>query len=138
MKPPPDGFAPSPSRGKFTIHNGPTYRATGEGDLRTGMWVLDRHCNGMGFLHGGMISAFSDSALAWAVFSETKRWSVTIKLTLEFMDIVKEGQWLESHPEVTAVNGDLVHVRADLVTDSGKMAARAAAIFRSLRKRPDA
>ena len=109
---PREGFALTPSRGKFTIHNGPSYRATAAGDMRTGLWVLDRHCNGMGFLHGGMISAFSDSALAWAVWSSTGRMSVTIKLTLEFMDIVPEGTWLEAHPEVTAVDGDLVFALA--------------------------
>ena len=67
------GFAASPSRGKFTIHNGPSYRATAEGDMRTGLWVLDRHCNGMGFMHGGMVSAFADSALAWAAQAPAAR-----------------------------------------------------------------
>ena len=61
------GFAASPSRGKFTIHNGPSYRATAEGDMRTGLWVLDRHCNGMGFLHGGMACAFADPSATSAM-----------------------------------------------------------------------
>lgn len=105
--------------------------------MRTGMWVLDRHCNGMGFLHGGMASAFSDSALAWAVYEATRKWSVTIKLTMEFMDIVKEGAWLEARPEVIAVHGEMVHVRADLIVDgSVTPAARANAVFRLLRKQP--
>lgn len=137
MRLPPEGFAKSPSRGKFTIHNGPTYRASADGDLRMGMWVLDRHCNGMGFLHGGMVSAFSDSALAYAVYSATQKWSVTIKLTMEFMDIVKEGAWLEAHPEVVTVHEEMVHVRADLIANgSDTPAARANAIFRLLRKQP--
>jgi uncharacterized protein (TIGR00369 family) len=111
--------------------------ASADGDLRMGFWVLDRHCNGMGFLHGGMISAFSDSALARAVFATTQRWSVTIKLTLEFLDIVREGSWVEAQPEVTAVEDDVVFVRADLMSD-GKTIARATAIFRKLRRRPSA
>ncbi|KDA02967.1 thioesterase family protein [Hyphomonas oceanitis SCH89] len=135
MKPPPAGFAANPSRGKFTLHNGPTFRASAEGDMRTGMWVLDRHCNGMGFMHGGMTCAFSDSALAWAVWTVTGRMSVTLKLTLEFMDIVPEGTWLEAHPEVTAVDGDIVHVTARLLKEDGHIAARADAVFRSLRRR---
>ncbi len=130
------GFAPSPSRGKFTIHNGPTYRATAPGDLRTGLLVLDRHCNGMGFLHGGMASAFADSALAWAVWSATGKMSVTVKLTLEFMEIVKEGDWLEAHPAVTASAGDFVHVTARLLKEDGALAARATAVFRTLRRGP--
>lgn len=135
LKPPPPGFAPRPTRGKFSIHNGPSYLATGEGDLRSGIWVLDRHCNGMGFMHGGMICAFADSALAWAVWSATERMSVTIKLTMEFMGIVPEGSWLEAHPQVKGVDGDLVHVMADMKTEDGVLVARADAVFRSLRRR---
>jgi uncharacterized protein (TIGR00369 family) len=129
------GFARTPSRGKFTIHNGPSYRATTPGDIRTGLWILDRHCNGMGFLHGGMVSAFADSALAWAVYSATGKMSVTIKLTLEFMEIAREGEWIEAHPVVTAVDGDFIHVGARIVKEDGALAARADAIFRTVRRK---
>ena len=134
-RPPPPGFAPRPTRGKFSLHNGPSYLASAEGDIRSGIWVLDRHCNGLGFMHGGMICAFADSALAWAVWSATGRSSVTIKLTMEFMDIVKEGTWLEAHPRVKGIDGDLVHVMTDLIKEDGALAARADAVFRSLRRR---
>lgn len=129
------GFAASPSRGKFTIHNGPSYRATAEGDIRTGLWVLDRHCNGMGFMHGGMVCAFADSALAWAVWSATGKMSVTIKLTLEFMEIAREGEWIEAHPEVTFSDGEMVHVTARILKEDGAMAARADAVFRTVRRK---
>ena len=132
------GFAITPSRGKFTIHNGPSYRASAPGDVRTGLWVLDRHCNGMGFLHGGMACAFADSALAWAVWSATNKMSVTIKLTMEFMEIAREGEWIEAHPVVTAVDGDFVHVSARIVKEDGALAARADAVFRTVRRGPSA
>lgn len=134
---PRDGFALTPSRGKFTIHNGPSYRATASGDMRTGLWVLDRHCNGMGFLHGGMMSSFADSALAWAVWSATGKMSVTIRLTLEFMEIAREGEWIEAHPEVSSVDGDFVHVSANIVKEDGSLAARASAVFRTVRRKAD-
>lgn len=129
------GFAASPSRGKFTIHNGPSYRATAEGDIRTGLWVLGRHCNGMGFMHGGMVCAFADSALAWAVWSATGKMSVTIKLTLEFMEIAREGDWIEAHPSVTFIDGEFVHVTARIMKEDGAMAARADAVFRTVRRK---
>ncbi len=132
------GFAITPSRGKFTIHNGPSYRAAAPSDVRTGLWVLDRHCNGMGFLHGGMACAFADSALAWAVWSATNKMSVTIKLTMEFMEIAREGEWIEAHPVVTAVDGDFVHVSARIVKEDGALAARADAVFRTVRRGPSA
>ena len=102
--------------------------------MRTGLYVLDRHCNGMGFLHGGMASAFADSALAWAVWEATGRMGVTLKLTMEFIDIVKEGSWMEAHPKVTAIDGELVHVAADLIKEDGVLAARTSAVFRVLRR----
>ena len=106
--------------------------------MRSGVRVLDRHCNGMGFLHGGMISAFADSSLAWAVWSATGRMSVTLKLTLSFLDVVREGEWLEARPEVTAIQDELVHVSADLLAGDGvvqgRAAARADAVFRLLRR----
>jgi acyl-coenzyme A thioesterase PaaI-like protein len=132
----PDGFDLSASRGAFTTHNGPTYRASASDDWRSGLLVLERHCNSMGFLHGGMASAFADGALAWAVWRETRRMSVTLKLSLNFLSIVRAGEWLEARPCIDAVNGELVHVHADLVTREGK-AARAEAVFRLLRRKPD-
>ena len=135
LRPPPPGFRLRPTRGKFSQHNGPTYLASAEDDIRSGLWVLDRHCNGLGFMHGGMICAFTDSALAWAVWSVAKRSSVTIKLTVEFMNIVREGTWLEAHPQVKGVDGDLVHVMANLVNEDGGLAARADAVFRTLRRK---
>lgn len=131
----PDGFYPAELRGKFTTHNGPVYRANMRDDLRSGLHVLDRHCNGMGFLHGGMIAAFSDSALAWAVYATTQKRSLTIKLTLSFLDTVSEGDWLEARPVVDHVDADLVHLHADLVVGpQARPAARADAVFRLLRR----
>lgn len=105
--------------------------------MRTGLWVLDRHCNGMGFLHGGMMSAFADSALAWAVWSATGKMSVTIRLTLEFMEIAREGEWIEAHPEVSAVDGEFIHVSARIVKEDGGLAARASAVFRTVRRKAE-
>lgn len=132
-KAPPPGFALTPSRGKFTLHNGPSYRATAEGDVRTGLWVLDRHCNGMGFLHGGMASSFADSSVAWAIWDATGRRGVTIKLTMEFFGIINEGEWLEAHPGKVLVHEDMAHISADLVVKDKTM-MRADAIFRLLRR----
>ena len=135
---PPEGFGPTSSRGAFTLHNGPTYRATAQSDCRSGFYVLGRHCNGMGFLHGGMMSAFADSALAWAVWSHTQRFSVTLKLTLEYMDIVRKGAWVEAQPSTPIVADEIVHVSTPLMTASGRRVAQADGVFRLLRRRPRA
>ena len=135
---PPEGFGPTNSRGAFTLHNGPTYRAIAEGDVRSGFYVLDRHCNGMGFLHGGMMSAFADSSLAWAVWNATRLLSVTLKLTLEYLDIVRVGAWVEARPLPPLVDDQIVHVQTPLVTASGRRVAQADGVFQLMKRRPKA
>ena len=131
----PDGFAISKSRGAFSNHNGPVYEASGDGDVRSGLFILDRHCNSMGFLHGGMASAFADRSLALAVWAATGRSSVTLKLSLHFLETVRLHNWLEAHPRVSSNAHELVQVTADLLIDGKKLAARADATFRTLRRR---
>jgi uncharacterized protein (TIGR00369 family) len=132
--PAPEGFELSKSRGPFTTRNGPVYRAVGEGDLRSGIWVLDRHCNSMGFMHGGMVSAFADGALAWAVWHATRKMSVTLKLTTSYYGTIRPGDWLEAHPQVISVIDGVVHVEAGMYAAQGSLAARADATFRVLRR----
>ena len=130
----PDGFALSRSRGKFSNHNGPVYEANADGDVRSGLFVLDRHCNSMGFLHGGMASAFADRSLAMAVWAETQKMSVTLKLTLHFLETVRLHNWLEAHPTIQSHDHDLVQVSADFLINGERLAARADATFRTLRR----
>jgi uncharacterized protein (TIGR00369 family) len=130
----PAGFERSKSRGPFTTHNGPVYRATAPGDLRSGIRVLERHCNSMGFMHGGMVSSFADGALAWAVWDSTRKMSVTLKLTISYFDTIRPGTWLEARPVVVSSEDGIVHVCADLLIDGEKLGARADATFRSLRR----
>lgn len=130
----PPGFDLSSSRGPYSNHNGPLFRASAEGDWRSGLFVLDRHCNSMGFMHGGMTSTFADGALAWAVWQHTRRMSVTLKLTVTFYETVRLYDWLESHPRVLSADNDIVQVTAKLMIGGEKLAARADATFRSLRR----
>lgn len=131
----PEGFQLSNSRGRFTNHNGPIYEASANSDLRSGFYVLDRHCNGLGFLHGGMASSFADRSLAIAVWSVAHRPSVTLKLTVNFLETVRLHDWLEAHPVVQSYAHDMVQVSADLKIRGEKIAARADATFRTLRRR---
>lgn len=133
--PPPPGFEVRPTRGHFTRYNGPTFHCIDRTDLRQGMWVLDRHLNGMGFMHGGMICAFADSAIAMASFAATQKQGVTIKLSLEYFETISQGSWIEARPEVTMTDGELVHVTAPIYREDGKLAARASGIFRTVKRK---
>jgi len=130
----PDGFALTRSRGKFSNHNGPIFVAEAKDDLRSAMLVLDRHCNSMGFLHGGMASAFADRALALAVWDASRQMSVTLKLTMQFFETVRLHDWLVAQPRVLSTADGIVQVTAELRIDDKKLAARADATFRTLRR----
>jgi len=130
----PSGFALATSRAGFTNHNGPVYRAGGPDDLRSGLFVLDRHCNSMGFLHGGMASAFADRSMAVAVWDASRKMSVTLKLTMHFFETVRLHDWLEAHPRVQSTANGIVQVTAELLINGEKLAMRADATFRTLRR----
>ncbi len=132
---PPEGFKEDGARGPFTMHNGPIYRKDDGTTVEVGLHVLERHCNGLGFLHGGMISAFADGALAWAVWRATRRSSVTMQLSMDFLDIVRLGDWLVAHPKHIATNGDVVHVEADLIRNGDQLAAHSVGVFHLLRRK---
>ncbi len=131
----PDGFIEDSGRGPFTRHNGPLYRKETPDQTLVGLRVLERHCNGMGFLHGGMIASFADGALAWAVWREAGRMSVTIRLEIDYLATVRLGDWLTAKADVVGRDGDIVHTRCELVANGSVMAAVATGVFRSLRRK---
>lgn len=132
---PPAGFKEETGRGPFTSHNGPVYRRDDGDAVEVGLHVLQRHCNGHGFLHGGMISAFADGALAWCVWRETRRASVTIRLSMDFLEVVRLGDWLVARPKHIATEGEIVHVEADLFRNDETLAAHASAVFHLMRRK---
>ena len=131
----PDGFKRAEGRGPFSTHNGPSYRGTVDGKAVMALRVLKRHCNSMGFLHGGMASAFADGAMAWAVWRETRKTSVTLKLTQEYFEIVPEGHWLEAYATAQQSEGGIVHVQARLIRGRKTLVGRADGVFRTLSRR---
>ena len=132
---PPDGFVEDNGRGPFTKHNGPIYRKDDGNVTEVGLYVLERHCNGLGFLHGGMISAFADGALAWCVWNNTRSSSVTSRLSIDFIETVRIGDWLVAKPKHIATDDEIVHVEADLIRNDTQIAAHAVAVFHLIRRK---
>lgn len=128
----PEGFVLSDKRGPFTSHNGPTYHKQIVGGLVHGFRVLDRHCNNMGILHGGMATAFMDGVLAGAVFRAAGRRSVTLRLTVDFLDIARAGEWLEGRVGVVDLNAEICHVQGE-VRRAEVAILRARGIFKLMR-----
>ena len=81
VPPPPEGYAPVVGRGAFTTHNGPYFNGPSDKDRsRQAFYILARHCNTVGILHGGMITAFMDGLLASAVARASGMTPITMHL----------------------------------------------------------
>lgn len=138
MKPdnaPPDGFVLSEGRGPFTTHNGPVYHSVASGIFRQGFWVLAHHCNGHGIAHGGWLSAFTDGVLGAAVWRETKAPAVTLRLNVDFLDMVRPGEWVEGTAHVTRATRTLAFARAELVCGVRRVLT-AEGVFKLMKSRP--
>ena len=90
------------------IYNGPMFRRTtpGSDGLEQALFILPRHTNAHGVLHGGMLSTFLDSTLGNAVRLASGRRVVTIHLSVDFIRMARQGEWLIGQASVTRLAGD--------------------------------
>jgi uncharacterized protein (TIGR00369 family) len=100
---PPKGYVPAEGRGGFSTLNGPYfYRLGGDPQLsEQTFYALKRHANGIGLVHGGMLSAFMDGVLAGAVWRGTGKTAVTIHLSIDFLQMARVGEWVMGEGRMT-------------------------------------
>ena len=132
---PPEGFKPS-ARGPYTTHNGPFFHRVEDDRLEHAFFVLKRHCNSLGIVHGGMLSTFMDGVLANAVGRETGQASVTVHLSLDFLSMARAGDWVLGDARVTRQTKDLVFVEGH-VRVGAREVMRASGIFKPVKRRAD-
>jgi uncharacterized protein (TIGR00369 family) len=132
---PPEGFVASKLRGAFSTHNGPYFERLVEKGVEQAFFILPRHCNQLGIVHGGMLSAFMDGLLASAIGREARAPSVTMHLSLDFLAMSRAGEWAIGLAQVTRLSREVafaegrVHVRdRDLIRGSG--------VFKLMHRRP--
>ena len=131
---PPEGFQPSNNRGAFTTHNGPFfYRPRREG-AEQAFFVQRRHCNGLGLIHGGMLSAFLDGLLANAVAQATGATPITMHLSIDFLAMGRAGEWILGDARLTRAARDVAFAEGRALV-AGKAIARATGVFRLMRRR---
>ena len=133
---PPEGFTPS-ARGPYTTHNGPFFHKLNEdGSFEHAFYALKRHCNGMGIVHGGMLTTFLDGLLARAVFTGTGSTSVTVHLSVDFLSMARAGDWVFGDAHVTRKTRDLIFVEGR-VHVGGRDVLRGSGLFKPVRRRVD-
>jgi uncharacterized protein (TIGR00369 family) len=131
---PPEGFGVQKSRGPFSLHNGPYFERDTEGVAEQAFYVLRRHCNQMGFAHGGMLSAFCDGLLATSVGRATGSSGVTIHLSIDYLAPAKRGEWVFGEARVTRETQEFAFAEARIHA-GGRDVVRASGIFKLRRRR---
>ena len=107
IPPPPDGFVAMPPRSEFAGHNGPVFHRPQAEGVEHALFILPRHTNGLGLLHGGMLSAFLDSLLGSAVHRGVGRTGVTVHLSVDFLRMARKGEWLRGEARMTHATRDV-------------------------------
>ncbi len=116
---PPEGFEESTNRGPFTTHNGPFFhRINDDGSFLHGFRAANQHCNGMGIVHGGLVTAFADGLMGTAVWRATQIVGLTIRLNADFLSIAKVGDWVEGTADVTRATRSVAFVDANVYVSS--------------------
>ena len=130
----PEGFAVYTQSGPFAQHNGPFFEKRGEGGLVRAFRVEQRHLNGAGIVHGGMLMAFADSVLGRTVSELEERGAVTVRMTSDFVHPAHPGDWIEGRATVTRKTSSLVFVRGE-ITSRGRVLMTADGVFAFVKRR---
>ena len=132
---PPEGFVPSEGRGLFSTHNGPYFhRPSDEALVEQAFYALDRHCNGVGIVHGGMLSAFMDGVLAGAVWRGCQARAVTIHLSVDFLHMARAGEWVIGEARMTRATKDVAFSEG-VLRARGVDVVRASGVFKLMDRR---
>ena len=127
---PPAGFVRSQGRGQFSTHNGPYFhRITGGETVEQAFYALPRHTNGIGLVHGGMLSAFADGLLAMAIGRRTQKVAVTIHLSIDFLHMARQGDWIIGEARMSRATKDVAFADGRLQA-RGVDVVRASGVFK--------
>ena len=86
-------------------------------------------CGYEGIVHGGILTALCDDAMAWSAKKALAEWTVTASMSIRFLRPVKSGQRYTVFGSAADVEGRKVRTTARIVNDDGKVCVDAKATF---------
>lgn len=89
------------------------YRKVGD-ELSLGMRAGEKHANGVGSVHGGVLLCYADYAATMLALTGVKESCVTISLSSDFLAAARIGDWIEGRGEVIKRTGSLTFIRGEL------------------------
>ena len=132
---PPAGFTPVVAKAPFLHHTGPFYeRKEPDGTLQRSFLVARHHTNGLGLVHGGMMSAFMDGVLAQAVARGAAMTTVTVSLSLDYLRMARAGDWIIGEARLLRATRDLAFAEGRAFVGTVDI-MRASGVFKLFPKR---
>jgi uncharacterized protein (TIGR00369 family) len=129
---PPDGFVPVTRRSPFSDLVGPLWVREGSDGLAPvyGLRIEDRHANGRGGAHGGLLMTMADVVLGYtAAFSQEPPVKLTTaSMSIDFAGTAKVGDWVEGRADVQRIGRTLAFVNAYLSVGDRRI-LRASSVF---------
>ena len=118
----------------FEQRAGPFYeKRADDGSMVAAFRAEQRHMNGAGFMHGGCLMTFADSAIfTIARDAMGDSHGVTLSLSGDFLDPARVGQLIEATGEVVRAGGKTIFVAGQVRAD-GNPVLRFDAIIRKVR-----
>ncbi|HOI82496.1 MAG: PaaI family thioesterase [Thermovirgaceae bacterium] len=89
----------------------------------------DSWCGYEGIVHGGILTALCDDAMAWAAKKALTEWTVTAGMNIRFLRPVRSGHDYTAFGHSTGVEGRKVRTAARIVGEDGKVCVDAKATF---------
>lgn len=118
---PPPGFELLYPDEPFEVYVGPHYFRKDDDGFVGGFRAKPNHTNSGGNVHGGALSAFTDSVLtgvALQAMQPEEGWVATITLNCEYLAPANLGDWIECRGTVVKRTRSLVFVRGEITVDS--------------------
>ncbi len=103
--------------------------------MEQAFFALSRHCNGLGLIHGGMLSSFLDGLMAGAAGQASGATPVTLHLSLDYLSMGRAGEWVLGEARVTRASRDIAFVEGRAHV-AGRDLVRASGLFKLMRRRP--
>jgi uncharacterized protein (TIGR00369 family) len=110
-----DGYKTWKHADPFEDMIGPFYfKKFDDGTKQAAFVAEERHLNGAGMLHGGLLMSFADFALFVISQDHVEAMAVTVGFNSEFISAGPAGSLVEARGEVTKATGSLVFVRGEI------------------------
>ena len=122
----PTGFRPHGRRSGFLDTVGPLY--VDDADPRApvfGLRLDDRHMNGRGRVHGGVLTTLADSALGYGALAAhgEDRAILTASLTVDYTGSAVAGEWIEARTTLKRMGSRLAFAGCEITCDHRPLAS---------------